>query len=127
MLAHHNPGDLRIRGDLTGTYFEKNVYGDGEPTGELDLRWLMKDMRGETKSTVLAGFGVGAGNVQFGEMCTIDASFSYDGADTCTARVSVNGQPAASIYGRMHPLSAIHLYNVDSGLARYGDIDVWYE
>ena len=127
ILAHHNPGDLRIKGDLAGTYFESSLYGDGAPTGELDLRWLMKDMRGETMSTVLAGFGAGAGSVQFGEMCTIAASFSYYSDGACTARVSVNEQPAVSFTGQLRPLSTIHLYNYHSGLARYGDIDVWYE
>lgn len=121
ILARHDPGDVRLTNEITGMYFNGVVDDDGEPTGELKLQWLMKNMRGINTSTLLAG------NVRFGEMCTIAASFYYDVADTCTARVSVNGQPAASIYGRMHPASALHLYNLDNGTARYGDIDVWYE
>ena len=121
ILARHDPGDLHIRGDLAGTHFKCIVDDDGERTGELKLQWLMKNMQGINTSTLLAG------NVRFGEMYTIAASFSYDSDAACTARVSVNEQPAISFTGQLRPLSALHLYNLDNGTARYGDIDVWYE
>ena len=120
ILARHSPGDLPADTG-SGWYFSGGTDDDGEPTGELDLRWLMKDMRGINTSTALAR------NVSLEAMYTIDASYSYDSHGACTAHVSVNGQPAASFTGRMHPVNILQLYNFSGGLARYGDIDVWYE
>jgi len=120
ILARHSPGDSPADTG-SGSYFSHVTDDDGEPTGELDLRWLMKDMQGINTSAALAR------NIRVGEMYTIDASYSYDSDGACTAHVSVNGQPAALFTGRMHTVNILQLYNFSGGLARYGDIDVWYE
>ena len=100
--------------------FFSNIYGDGE----MQLKWLMQSAEGVNESKTLAE------SVLVGEVYTIDASFSYGNdhhRDACIASVSVNGGPPTSVPGRLRPLSALHLYNLYNGTARYGDIDVWYE
>ena len=65
-------------------------------------------------------------------MYTVDMRFSYDGyaaANVCDAHVSVNGaRPVVIERMYMSPVNFIHLYSPEySVIARYGDVDVWYE
>ena len=61
---------------------------------------------------------------------TVGVIFRYQSVTSgrCAVDVSVNGQrvPLAMPL-EVRPLSSIHLYNLNSGTSRIGNIDIWYE
>ena len=61
---------------------------------------------------------------------TVDVIFRYQSVTSgrCAVDVSVNGQrvPLAMPL-EVRPLSSIHLFNLNSGTSRIGNIDIWYE
>ena len=61
---------------------------------------------------------------------TVDVIFRHESVTSgrCAADVSVNGQRVPlAVPLVVRPLSSIHLFNLNSGTSRIGNIDVWYE
>ena len=61
---------------------------------------------------------------------TVDVIFRHDSVTSgrCAADVLVNGQRVIQdMTVKVRPLSSIHLFNLNSGTSRIGNIDVWYE
>ena len=61
---------------------------------------------------------------------TVDVIFRYESVTSgrCAVDVSVNGRRVIQdMTVEVRPLSSIHLFNLNSGTSRIGNIDIWYE
>ena len=59
----------------------------------------------------------------------VDATFNHESVTSClgTVDITVNGQTGVRVPVVYNPLSSIHLYNFSPGIARIGDIEIWYK
>ena len=124
--------------------------GPYSPATPSDLLWTPTNMSADATRDMMCGlkfrggqfqnylfFGNGYGsetvivegatpNTQY----TVDVIFRYQSVTSgrCAVDVSVNGQRVPLAMPLVvRPLSSIHLYNLNSGESRIGNIDIWYE
>ena len=124
--------------------------GPYSPATPSDLLWTPTNMSADATRDMMCGlkfrggqfqnylfFGNGYGsetvivegatpNTQY----TVDVIFRHESVTSgrCAADVSVNGQRVPLAMPLVvRPLSSIHLYNLNSGESRIGNIDIWYE
>ena len=59
----------------------------------------------------------------------VDATFNHESVTSYsgTVDITVNGQTGVRVPVVYNPLSSIHLYNFSPGIARIGDIEIWYK